>query len=356
MKIIGVSCPVGNTAFKGLFDPNVLVTGSTGYIGSHLIPKLAEDDFNCVVCCHNKEKQEYLKRAVDEVNKYKENKSLCTFVNLDLANAKEVDNLLKGHYPIDAVVHLGGSTLNGESLRNPRKYYENNVIASKNLIDSMLDSDIKKLLYISTASVYAKPGKGKVSEKRVPDPKTPYAKTKYITEMLINDYKVYDLKSTILRLFNVAGAHGVNDLDIGRNVVTFLLNVIKNNGMFTLMGNQYSTKDGTCVKDFVHVDDVTDAISKSINSLLINSENSAKTYNVGTGKGTSLGELVDKCITITGKKLNLRIIPEIMPDEVPSLVANNSNIKRELGWVPKKGIEDIIESCWKWIGKNGGKL
>lgn len=347
MKINRINYPNQNTGFKGLFDPNILITGGTGYIGSHLVQKLAEDNYNCVVCCRSKNKQEYLKQLVDEVNKSKEDKSICSFVNVDLTKPKEIDNLFKFHYPIDAVLHLGGSTLNGESLVNPKKYYDNNVIASKNLLDTMLDNDIKKFLYLSTASIYAKPGKGKVSEKRTPEPKTPYAKTKFITEMMINDYKVYDLKSTILRLFNVAGAHGPKDLDIGKNVVTFLLNIIKQGGLFTLQGNKYPTKDGTCVKDFIHVDDVTEAISRST-QVLLDSQTDSKTYNVGTGAGTSLGELINKSINITGKQVNLRIIDNLK-DEVPYLVANNSAIKRETGWIPKKNVEDIIESCWKWI-------
>ena len=341
-------------SFRGLFDPNILITGGTGYIGSHLVPKLAYEGYNCVICGRNNDKQEYLKNVVNNLNKTKVNKSMCSFVNLDLINEQDIDKLLKNHYPIDAVIHLGGATYNGESVKNPKKYYENNVLASKNLIDSILSNDINKILYISTASIYAGKETGRASEKRIPAPKTPYAKTKFITEMLINDYKVYNLNSIILRLFNVAGASSLNDLDIGKNVVSYLLQVIKNDGMFTLLGNNYPTKDGTCIKDFIHIDDVVDAISKSIKKMLNTKDVYSSTFNVGTGNGTSLGELINKSINLTGRNLNLRI-SDNLADEVPMLVANNSKIKRELNWIPKKNVEDIILSCWNWIIKNGGK-
>ena len=310
-------------------------------------------DSNCIVCCRDKYKQEYLDTIIAEINRYKTDKSLCSFANFDLTNEAEINKLLKENKPVDAVIHLGGSTYNSESIVNPRKYYDNNVIASRNLVNSMLDNDVKNILYVSTASIYPKTVQGRVSEKRTPVPKTPYAKTKFITEQLINDYKVYGLKSTILRLFNVAGAHGFNDLDIGKNVITVLLNLIKDNRLFTLMGNDYPTPDGTCVKDFIHVDDVTEAIGKSAAKLL-EPDTASQTYNLGTGKGTSLGELIRKSIDITGKELKLRI-GAALEDEVPSLIANNTKIKKDLGWAPQKNIDEIITSCWKWILQNGGK-
>lgn len=342
-----------NLGFKGIYDPNILITGSSGYIGSHLVPKLAGDGFNCIVCCRDKNKQEYLENSIAEVNRFKTDKSLCSFANFDLMNEAEIYKLLKENKPVDAVIHLGGSTYNSESIINPRKYYDNNVIASRNLINSMLDNNVKNILYVSTASIYPKTVRGKVSEKRTPIPKTPYAKTKFITEQLINDYMVYGLKSTILRLFNVAGAHKLNDLDIGKNVITVLLNLIKDDRLFTLMGNNYPTQDGTCIKDFIHVDDVTEAIGKSVAKLL-EPDTTSQIYNLGTGKGTSLGELINNSINITGRELKLRI-GTALEDEVPSLIANNTKIKNELGWKPMRNIDEIITSSWKWILQNGGK-
>lgn len=341
-------------AFKGIYDPNILVTGSSGYLGSHLVPKLVADGYNCIICCRDKNKQEYLSKVISEINQTKKDKSLCSFVNIDLTNEQLVNKFLNMNKGIDVVAHLCASTYNSESLINPRKYYDNNVFASRNLVNSMLDNGIEKILYISTASIYQKSTNGFVSEDTVPFPKTPYAKTKYITEQLINDYKVYGLKSTILRLFNVAGAQGVNDLDIGKNVITVLLNLIKNDSLFTLMGNNYPTPDGTCIKDFVHIDDVVSAIQKSTKAIL---EQDAKSeiYNIGTGVGVSLGELVKRSIDITGMNLKVRI-GDALEDEASCLIANIAKAKNQLGWYPQKNINEIIKSCWKWILQNrGGK-
>lgn len=162
----------GNLGFKGIYDPNVLITGSSGYIGSHLVPKLADDGVNCIVCCRDKYKQEYLDTIIAEINRYKTDKSLCSFANFDLTNEAEINKLLKENKPVDAVIHLGGSTYNSESIVNPRKYYDNNVIASRNLVNSMLDNDVKNILYVSTASIYPK-----TLGAKVPDKETAFNKT-----------------------------------------------------------------------------------------------------------------------------------------------------------------------------------
>ena len=343
----------GNTTFKGIYDPNILITGSSGYIGSHLISELTSEGYNCIVCCRNKNKKEYLKKVIDEINSTKTDKSLYSFADTDLTDEAEIKKLIYRNKPIDGVIHLSGSTYNSESIVNPRKYYANNVFASGNLVNAMLDNDIKNLLFVSTASIYTDNTPKPVNELMLPNPKTPYAKTKYMAEELINDYNPYGLKPIILRLFNVAGAHGTNDLDIGKNVITVLLNLIKEGRVFTLMGNKYPTEDGTCVKDFVHIDDVTKAISQSTKKLL-EKDSMGETYNVGSGVGTSLGTIIKKSLDITGKEIQLRISSPLK-DEVPSLIADNTKIKTELGWMPRKNIDDIIQSAWKWIVRNGGK-
>ena len=340
-----------NTTFKGIFDANLLVTGSSGYIGSHLIPELVSQNYNCIICCRNQDKKDYLERAIDYANKQKKDKSLCSFSNIDLTDESALNKLLQQNKPIDGVIHLSGSTYNSESIINPRKYYDNNVLASRNLINSMLDNDIKNILYLSTASIYTNNVPYKVTEEEIPLPKTPYAKTKYMAEQMINDYKVYGLKPFTIRLFNAAGACGTKDLDIGKNVITVLLNLIKDDRVFTLMGNNYPTFDGTCVKDFIHIDDITKAIAGTLNRLLDKGVQPA-TYNLGSGCGTSLGEIIKKSIDITGRKLKLRI-GDPLSNEVPSLVANITKIQADIDWKPQKNIDDIIKSSWKWI--LGGK-
>lgn len=337
-------------AFKGIMDPNVLVTGASGYIGSNLVHNLTEKGYNCIVNTRNPDKVKYLKKIVDEVNKTKTDKSLCTFVNLDLLDTQGIRDVLTKNAPIDAVVHLAGATLNAESLRNPRKYYENNVGLTLNLLNSMLDNDVNKIVFISTGSTYGKINYSPVDESHPQEPMTPYSRTKFLLERMLYDYGIHGLRPMILRLFNVAGARTSKDLDIGTNVISVLMNKLKTNSLFTLMGNKYDTRDGTCVKDFLHITDVCNAIRLSIQSLLDDSRGNL--YNLGSGEGVSLQEIIDKSQQISGKKLQLRI-GDNLPTETPELIVDNKKIRTELGWKPEFNIDDILTSSWNWTQKNG---
>lgn len=332
--------------FKGIFDPNVMVTGSSGYIGSHLIKNLVDEGYNCIICCRNKVKKEYLERLINQVNRRKTDKSLCSFTDIDFTNRAETAKLIRETSPIEAVVHLAGSTYNAESVQNPRKYYENNILGSINLANSLLDNNIDKLIYLSTSSTYGKTNEALVKETTPQNPQTPYARTKFMTEQILRDYSAHGLKTSILRLFNVAGATSNEDLDIGRNFITVLLNNIKNNKVFSLMGHDYPTKDGTCVKDFIHIKDVSDAITTSLGSLL--GKESGGTYNIGSGIGTSLGEILEMAEGITQKKFQFRLLPGLQT-ESPEQIADITKIKTELGWSPCHNITEIIDSCWQWV-------
>lgn len=342
---------INNINFRGMYDPNILVTGGSGYIGTHLVPELVKDNYNCIICCRDKLQQEYLTGIIDEINKGKVDKSLCSFVDIDLQDTEGIKKVIKNVYPVDSVVHLAGSTYNSESLVNPRKYYANNVLASNNLLNAMLDSNVDKLLYISTSSIYSDNGSHPLKEDAVIAPKTPYSGTKYMTEQMVQDYKVHGLKFDILRLFNVAGASGDTDSKIGKNFITVLMNLVKENGIFTLMGNDYPTKDGTCVKDFIHIDDVVSAIRKSVGTLLSGEDGGV--YNLGSGKGVSLGEIIQKVYKIADRDVKLRIVPKL-ETEIPVIIADNTKLRQKLDWVPKKNIDDILHSVWNWTIKHKG--
>ncbi len=336
--------------FRGMFDPNILVTGASGYIGSNLVHNLTEKGYNCIVNTRNPEKMKFLKKVVEEVNRGKDNKALCTFVNLDLLSPKGILDVLRKNAPVDAVIHLAGATLNAESLRNPRKYYENNVGATLNLTNSMLDSDVNKMVFVSTGSTYGKIKNSPVDENNPQLPETPYARTKAIIEQQLKDYEIHDLRPMILRLFNVAGARTSKDLSIGQNVISVLMDRLKTNSLFTLMGGDYKTKDGTCVKDFLHVTDVCDAIRLAVTRLLENG--SGNVYNLGSGVGVSLGEIVHKSQMISGKKLQIRL-GDKLETETPELIVDNTKIKTDLAWQPRFNIDDILTSAWEWTLKNG---
>lgn len=336
--------------FKGILDPNILVTGASGYIGSNLIHNLTNKGYNCIVNCRNPEKVKYLKKVVEEANKGKLNKALCSFVNLDLLNHQGIMNILRQNAPIDAVIHLAGATLNAESTQNPRKYYENNVGATMNLVNSMLDNNVDKIVFISTGSTYGKTNITPVNETVPQAPETPYARTKVIIENMLIDYEIYNLKPMILRLFNVAGARTSKDLSIGQNVISVLMDKLKTNSLFALMGADYPTRDKTCIKDFLHITDVCDAIRLAVKNLLDNS--TGNIYNLGSGIGVSLGEIIHKSQNISGKRLQV-CLKDRPARETPELIVDNTKIKTDLEWQPQYNIDDILTSAWNWTLKNG---
>lgn len=338
--------------FKGICDPNILITGASGYIGSNLVHNLTNKGYNCIVNSRNPDKIKFLKKVVEDVNRNKTDKALCTFVDFDLLNQKEVTEILRKNAPVDAVIHLAGATLNAESMRNPRKYYENNISGTINLSNAMLDNDINKMVFISTGSTYGKINFSPVNEYHTQSPETPYSRTKLFIEHMLKDYETHNLKPMILRLFNVAGARTPKDLSIGQNIISVLMDKIKTNSLFTLMGCDYPTKDGTCIKDFLHVTDVCDAIRIAVQKLLDNDKGDI--YNLGSGKGISLGEIIHKSQKVSGKKIQLRI-GDKLETETPELVVDNTKIKTEFNWQPKYDIDDILKSAWEWTLKNENK-
>ena len=180
-----------STNFNGIFDPNILITGATGYIGSNLTGKLADAGYNCVICSRNTQKTNYLKNVLSRVNRNKTDKSLYSFINLDLTRPKQIRNFLHENKPIDAVVHLGGFTSNAKSLISPRINYDTNVAGSMNLFNTMMDCGVDKVLFVSTGSTYGKVNrKTRISEKQVQKPETPYARSKVMIEQILRDYDI----------------------------------------------------------------------------------------------------------------------------------------------------------------------
>lgn len=335
-----------STNFKGLYDPNILITGATGYIGSNLTGKLANAGYNCIICSRNSQKTEYLKNVLRKINRNRIDKSLFSFINLDLTKPIQIKNFLRNNKPIDAIVHLGGLTSNAKSIENPRSNYDTNVAGSLNLFNSMLDCGINKVLFVSTGSTYGKINKtSKIKETQLQKPETPYARSKVMIEQILRDYERYGLQSMILRLFNVAGAQTNQDLGIGINVISVLMDRIKKDSIFTLMGNKYNTPDQTCIKDFLHISDTCNAITLALGKLFETGKGDI--YNLGSGVGTSLGTIVDKSQKITHKNVKIRIIDNL-ETESPVLIVNNSKIKKDLKWQPQYDIDDILRSAWEW--------
>lgn len=334
-----------SVTFRGE-NPRILITGATGYIGSNLTAKLAKEGYDLTICGRNTTKLEFLKELLERINETRVNKNKHNFVNFELTDAKETDKILNENCDIAGVIHLAALNSNAYSMTHPEETYKTNLLGSVNLLNAMLDKDIKKIVFISTGSTYGQFEKTiKIGENLSQHPKTPYAKSKVLAEQIIQDYKKSGLQSIILRLFNVAGAGTKEDMTIGANVISIILNRLKNGTQFILNGNRHKTPDGTTVRDFLHISDVCEAIKSSFIRLSDTTESNI--YNVGSGKGTSLGEIIDLSEKTSGKKLDL-VINDTPEYEPATLIVDNSKIKNELGWTPHFDIKDIISDAWEW--------
>jgi UDP-glucose 4-epimerase len=318
----------------------VLVTGGAGYIGSVVAEELLNDGHE--VCVYDSLYKGH-RAAVDPRAK---------FLQADLMDTEALRGALKENQ-IEAVIHMAADSLVGESVEQPAKYYRNNVVAGLNLLDAMRDCGIRKLVFSSTAATYGEPAKQPIEETDPTNPTNPYGETKLAFERALHWYeRAYGLHYASLRYFNAAGAtercgewH-----DTETHLIPLVLQAAA--GMrpdVQIYGADYQTRDGTCVRDYIHVVDLARA---HILALRILDERGA-IYNLGCGgEGYSVQEVIDTAREVTGREITTRIVPRRAGDPAV-LIASSEKIKRELGWEPKfQDLRVIIESAWKWLSKH----
>lgn len=317
---------------------NVLVTGGAGYIGSHTVKMLLEKGHKVVVF-------DNLSRghieAVPEGVRF-EKAELLDYENL---------NLSLGKFEIDCVVHFAAFAYVGESVENPGMYYTNNVTGSINLIKALANNGIKKIVFSSTCSLYGNPEVVPISEKESLKPINPYAKTKYMIEQVLSDFETSsEMKSVALRYFNAAGADFSGQIGESHQPEPHLIPIVLEAAMgkrekVFVFGDDYPTEDGTCIRDYIHVNDLADAHLRALEHLM--SGNDSTVINLGTGNGFSVKEIIDKAEEITGREIKRQIVSRRAGDPAV-LIADNKKAKEVLGWQPKYGLEDILKSAWKW--------
>lgn len=315
----------------------ILVTGGAGYIGSFMCRELTSKGFEVVIldnlsCGH-----------IESVKDFRLEK-------IDLVTQKDKLDLLLSSEKFDGVVHMASFIQMGESYTNPSKYYKNNVVGFLNLVDSMVQNKVPTIVLSSSAGVYGNPVRVPVMEDDLKNPLNPYGETKYIMERILEDYDVaYGLKFVSLRYFNAAGAALDGSIGEAHPEESHLIpNVIKSvldKTEFPLFGNDYETPDGTCIRDYVHVLDLTEAHSLALSALISGSKSSF--YNLGIGQGYSNMEVIKMVEEITNQKINVKILPKRLGD-ANSLFASNEKIKKELNWQPKHSLKEIVESAYKW--------
>jgi len=315
----------------------ILVTGGAGYIGSVVTEEILNDGYETIVF-DNLVKGH--RAAVDPRAK---------FVRADLMDGEALRRTLKENQ-IEAVIHMAAHSLVGESVEQPAKYYENNVVAGLKLIDAMRECGVLKLVFSSTAATYGEPEKQPIEETDATNPTNPYGESKLAFERALDWYEnAYNLRYASLRYFNAAGAskHFGEQHDPETHLIPLVLQAANGTRAdVQIFGDDYPTRDGTCVRDYIHVIDLARA---HILALDILNERSA-IYNLGCGgDGYSVKEVIDAAQQVTGREIATRIGPRRAGDPAV-LVASSEKIKRELGWSPElQDLKLIIQSAWDWL-------
>jgi len=318
----------------------ILVTGGAGYIGSVVTEELLNDGHEVIVYDSLYKGH---RGAVDP---------RAHFVQADLNNSEQLRAALAEHQ-IEAVIHMAADSLVGESVEQPAKYYRNNVVAGLNLLDAMRECGVSKLVFSSTAATYGEPEKQPIEETDPTNPTNPYGATKLAFERALHWYEnAYGLRYASLRYFNAAGAS--KQFGEWHDTETHLIPLVLHaaNGLradVQIFGDDYPTRDGTCVRDYIHIIDLARA---HILALDILDERSA-IYNLGCGgDGYSVKEVIDVAREVIGSEIAIRIVPRRAGD--PSvLIASSAKIKGELGWQPKfQDLRLIVQSAWDWLTRH----
>lgn len=315
----------------------ILVTGGAGYIGSHMVKMLTQHGHEIT--------------TLDDLSTgHRDAVLVGDFIEGNLLDSARLKAVFAAK-AYDVVIHFAGSIVVGESVVNPSKYYQNNLVASLNLLDAMVKLGVGKLVFSSTAAIFGNPQYVPIDEAHPQLPINPYGQTKLIFERVLKDYeKAYGLKSVSLRYFNASGAdpHGLlgERHDPETHLIPLALRATNpSNPALTIYGNDYDTKDGTCVRDYVHIMDLCEAHLLAIDHLLSGGE--SRQYNLGNGEGYSVLEVIQTVEKITGKKVNVCYGQKRHGDS-SSLVADSSNIRNDWGWQPKYKLEEIVLHAWRW--------
>lgn len=316
----------------------ILVAGGAGYIGSHTVKYLLKNDYNVVV-------------LDNLVYGHREAVLTPNFEQVDLNDKAEVDKVFK-KYDIDAVIHFAAYTYVGESVTKPQKYYWNNVVNTLNLLDVMVENNVKNIVFSSTCATYGNPLYTPIDEKHPQAPINPYGKTKLMMEQIMADYEAaYGLKYVALRYFNAAG--GDKDGQLGEShdpethIIPLVLQAIKGEREnITVFGTDYETPDGTCIRDYIHVEDLADAHMKAVEHLFVTQKSDC--INLGTGIGNSVKEIIQASEEVTGQKVPVKYGERRVGDPA-KLYAVNTKAKEVLGWNPiYTDIKEIIKTAWTW--------
>ncbi len=329
---------------------SILVTGGVGFIGSHTVVELLEKGEEIVIV------DNFCNSSPDVLNKIKEitNKDF-KFYEVDLLDEEKLEKVFEENN-IESVIHFVGLKAVGESVAKPIEYYHNNITGTLILLKLMKKYNCKKIVFSSSATVYGNPASLPIKEDFPLSTTNPYGSTKLMIEQILQDVCVADtdFSVAILRYFNPIGAHesgliGEVPNGIPNNVMPYILKVASGEyEALTVFGNDYNTADGTGVRDYIHVVDLAKGHLKALDK--IREEKGVKIYNLGTGNGYSVLDLVTNFEKVNGVKVNYKIGAR-RPGDIAACYADPSKARDELGWVAERGIEEMCKDAWRFIKK-----
>ena len=328
-----------------------LVTGGAGYIGSHTLIELINNNFEVVVIDNLANSSRESLRRVEQITGHE-----IPFIEADVRDQSALDDIFTT-YDIDSVIHFAGLKAVGESVAKPLEYYDNNLVSTMTLLEAMREHNVKQLVFSSSATVYGSPSELPLRETSTVGVglTNPYGKTKYMIEQIIQDYCAADpaFEATILRYFNPIGAHksgqiGEDPNGIPNNLLPYVAQVavgkLQSVGVF---GDDYDTPDGTGVRDYIHVVD----LARGHVAALQHMKAGASIYNLGTGSGTSVLEIIKAFSKACGRDLPYEIKPRRAGD-IATCYADCSKAERELGWRAELSIEQACADSWRWQSQN----
>lgn len=325
----------------------ILVTGGLGFIGSHTVVELANSGFDVVIADNLYNSKEEVLEKLEKITGRKFN-----LYKYDLTDKAKLREIFESEKDIEAVIHFAGYKAVGESVKKPLMYYSNNLISTTNLLEVMQEYNVKKFIFSSSATVYGDNGEIKYVESMGRGKTTsPYGTTKAIIEKILEDLYFSDnsWNITILRYFNPVGAHesgliGEEPNGIPNNLMPYVMKVASGKlETLSIFGNDYQTIDGTGVRDYIHVVDLAKGHVKALQ----NAPDGLNVYNLGSGKGVSVLELVTTFERVNNIKVNYKIVDR-RPGDLPEYFADPSKALKELGWKTEKTLEDICRDSWNY--------
>lgn len=329
----------------------ILVTGGTGYIGSHTVVELQNKGYDVVIADNLSNSYDYVVDRIHEITGIKPD-----FHKIDLANSEMTAEFFRNNSDIKGIIHFAAYKAVGESMEKPLMYYKNNLDSLLNILEGMKEHRIENLVFSSSCTVYGQPDELPVKETSpLKEAWSPYGNTKQMAEEIIKFViKAHNLKSISLRYFNPIGAHDtalIGELPIGvpNNLVPFITQTaIGKREKLKVFGSDYSTPDGTAIRDYIHVVDLAQAHVVAVDRMLNNkSESDYEVFNLGTGNGFSVLEVIKSFEKVSNTKLNYEIVGR-RPGDIEKVWADTSFANAVLGWKAKRDIDDMMQSAWKW--------